>query len=130
MDIEPCKYSELLDFAEGKSNIFFLSPRSILDIFYGDATLDARKEEELGVRPLEINGEIPFMPAGIMGINRNSKHQDIAKEIIRIALDEQVQQHANALGLPITEKYEKLQEESFKFQERGLTPPSLEGIRF
>ena len=49
-----------------------------------------------------------------MGINRNSKHQDIAKEIIRIALDEQVQQHANALGLPITEKYEKLQEESFK----------------
>ena len=43
LEVEPSKYKELLDFANGQSNIFFLSPRNVGDIAGADGILDARK---------------------------------------------------------------------------------------
>ena len=110
LDFEPSRYNEFLDFANSESNLFFLAPRYVGDIAGGDALLDARKNEDLGIAPLKINGETAFIARGVMGINKNSKHQDIAKEIIEIALDKEVQGEINALGVPITEKDVEVQE--------------------
>ena len=115
LEVEPSKYKELLDFANGESNIFFLAPRNVGDIAGADGILDARKNEDLGIAPLKMNGEIVFRANGIMGINKNSKHQEIAKEIIEIALGEEVQGEINYLGVPITEEDVKAQEEFLKY---------------
>lgn len=115
LEVEPSKYKELLDFANGESNIFFLSPRNVGDIVRADGVLDARKNEDLSIAPLKINGEVAFMANGILGINKNSKHQEIAKEIIEIALGEEVQGEINYLGVPITEKDVKTQEKFLEY---------------
>lgn len=120
LEVEPDKYKELLDFANGESNIFFLAPRNVGDIAGADGILDARKNEDLGIVPLKINGETAFMANGIMGINKNSKHQDIAKEIIEIALGQEVQGEINYLGVPITEKDVKTQEEFLQYYSQEI----------
>ena len=66
LEVEASKYKELLDFANGESNIFFLAPRNVGDIAGADGILDARKNEDLGIAPLKINGETAFMANGIM----------------------------------------------------------------
>lgn len=111
LEVEPSKYTELLDFANGESSLFLVAPRNVGDIARADSMLDARKQEDVGVKALEINGKVPFMANGVLAINKNSKHQDIVKDIIRIALDEEVQGEVNYLGIPITETALKTQEQ-------------------
>lgn len=42
-----------------------------------------------------------FMPKGIVGINANSKYQDIATDIVKLAMSKSVQQVALGSGLPV-----------------------------
>lgn len=102
ISMESPKYSELLDYVEGKANTFILAPRNIRDIVEVAAILKAR-EEKGDVVPLEVNGQIVYMLSGIMGINSNSKHQDIVKEIITTALGKGVQEEVSYEGLPLNE---------------------------
>lgn len=117
LEVEPSKYLELLDFANSESNLFIVAPRNVGDIARADSVLDARKQEDLGVKALEINGKVPFIANGVLTINKNSKHQDIVKDIIRIALDEEVQGEVNYLGIPITETALNTQEQFLKYFE-------------
>ena len=103
ISMESPKYSELLDYVEGKANTFILAPRNILDIAKAAAILKAR-EEKGDVVPLEVNGQIVYILSGIMGINSNSKHQDIVKEVITIALGKGVQEEASYEGLSLNER--------------------------
>lgn len=113
ISMEPPKYSELFDYVQGKANTFMLSPRNIGDIGEVDAILDAR-EEKGDVVPLEVDGQIVYTVSGIMGINSNSKHQDIVKEIIQTALGKEVQREINYEGLPLNEGDVKAQESFLK----------------
>lgn len=109
IDFEPQKFPELLDVAEGKSQVFVLEPRSSYDITGAEAVLNARGDG--AVAPFKIDGKGIYVPQGVMGINANSKNQDIVKEIINIALSDEVEGIGNWLGLPPSEKQMKLQEQ-------------------
>ena len=104
ISMESPKYSELLDYVEEKSNTFILAPRNIGDIAKAAAILKAR-EEKGDVVPLEVNGQIVYILSCIMGINSNSKHQDIVREIIETALSKGVQEELSHEGLSLNERF-------------------------
>ena len=103
ISMESPKYNELLDYAEGKVNTFILAPRNIRDVAKTAAILKAR-EEKGDVVSLEVNGQIVYILSCIMGINSNSKHQDIVKEIIATALGKGVQEQVSHEGLSLNER--------------------------
>lgn len=109
VDFEPQKFPELLDVAEGKSQIFLLEPRSSFDVTGAEAILNARGDGE--VLPFKIEDKGVYIPQGVMGINANSKNKEIIKEIINIALSDEVEGIGNWLGLPPSEKQMAIQEQ-------------------
>ena len=119
---EPPKYGEMLDVADGKADVYLLAPRNVGDIGYADAVLDARGEGT--VAPLEINGKVVYEPKVIMGINANSKQQEIVKEIIKIALSDEVQQDVCYLGVPTSEHGVALQETFLDYMDTELADGS------
>ncbi|MGL4799706.1 MAG: extracellular solute-binding protein [Cellulosilyticaceae bacterium] len=50
---------------------------------------------------MTVNGQGIFSPVGMVGINANSEHQDIATEILQLALSEKVQKIQLGDGLPV-----------------------------
>ena len=106
---EDAKYKEMLDVAEHKAEVTLLQVRHLDDIACIDAVLDARADGT--AVPLEMNGKIIYNVSGIMGINANSKNQEIMKEIINIALSDDNQSIANYLGMPPSEHDIELQEQ-------------------
>lgn len=109
IDFEPDKYPELLDVATGKSQLFIIKPRSIWDTAKIQALLKARGDGDIS--SMEVNGEILYEANVIMGINANSKNQDMVKEIMKIALSDEVQSILNAYGVPTSKRAVELQEE-------------------
>lgn len=102
IDAEEGRYEEFLDIVDGKAELFIMRPRNISDIVIADGVLDAC--DDTMVAPLTINGQIPYNLSGIMAVNANSKNQEIIKEIIKIALSEEVQKERSAYGVPVNKK--------------------------
>lgn len=103
------KMKEAFDYIDGKSGVFLVCPRNVWDIGMLDAFLDA-SEEKGDISALRVNGQIIYNVKSVLGINANSKHQDIAREIIESALESEIQNEISMDGFPIGKEDMKEQE--------------------
>jgi hypothetical protein len=101
-DIEPEKYGDLLDIAYNISNLTVGEPRSPVEALQLTSVIKQRGEGSVGC--LKQTGASSFRVRGILGVNASSKNQEIAKEIVKIALGEEVQSLLNWAGNPINKK--------------------------
>lgn len=104
----------MFDYIDGKSGVFLVCPRNVWELAMLDAFLDA-SEEKGDISALSVNGEIIYNITSVLGINANSKHQDIAKEIIEIALESEIQSELSRDGFPISKKDMKEQESILEY---------------
>lgn len=72
------------------------------DIPYLNSAIMQRGDGDFGVA-LDKDGGV-YRPIGIVGINANSKNQDIAKEIVKRAMSKEVQKVDLSEGLPINKE--------------------------
>jgi maltose-binding protein MalE len=111
-DIEPEKYGELLDIAYNVSNVTVGETRSPMEALQLTSVIKQRGAGSVGC--LKQTGEISFRTNGILGVNASSKNQEAAKEIIKIALGEEVQSLLSWAGNPINKKAMMNQQEQSK----------------
>ena len=124
--LETYKTKELLDMAYKVTDLTVVAPRSPVEAVTLTSALKQRGEGSVGV--LKPGGKISFEARGILGINANSKNQEIAKEIVKIALGEQSQSLVNPFGNPIHKKAMANQKEE-AMSSNGLEVKDDEGRR-
>lgn len=107
IDFEPAKYQEMMDVVEGKSAVCIIEPRNFQDMVRCDAILDANKE--CIVAPMMKDEKVIYHTLGNMAINANSKNIDIVKEIIKIALSDEIQGEVSWMGFAPSVKDNELQ---------------------
>lgn len=109
--MEETKKKEILDVAEGKTQLVMIAPNSLEDVAEIMDTLSSR--EDITVKNLiGQDGCAMYGVSGILGINAMSESQEEAKEIIRIALSEDVQKLQGEAGMPMNKEALKAQETS------------------
>lgn len=91
--------NDLIDFAYNDFSLCMSTIRSYSDL---SGYVDAIKRRGNSSFALEADGV--YTPTNIIGINANSKYQDISKEIIKLALSETVQGIDLYDGFPINTK--------------------------
>lgn len=117
IDFEMQKYEEIMDVVEGKSAVCIIEPRNFFDIARCDAILDATKGSK--VAPLELNGQVIYHTVGDLAINANSKNADIIKDIIRIALSDDIQKQGSWMGFATSASGNALQEKDYDENSSG-----------
>ena len=107
-EIKPDKKKEVLDLAEGKTQLFVLAPESVEEVAEVAEALKGR--DDIMVKNLMgLEDTAIYSVGGIIGVNATSENKEAAKEIIKIALSEEMQRIDNEKGMPINKK---VQEES------------------
>lgn len=100
-DIQIDKKKELLDLAEGKTQLVVLEPQSLKEVAEAAEVLKGRND----IMMKNLMSVKSFYSArGIVGINATSGNKEAAKEIIKIALSEELQRIDNEKGMPINKK--------------------------
>lgn len=90
---------QMLDTAYNETSLFVLIPRSPYEVLLANSALVKRGEGT--IKPLVGQVKGTFQVNNILGINANSTKKDVAKEIIQVALSEQVQDIQDVSGIPI-----------------------------
>lgn len=93
------KIKELLDVGYGDTKLFAFAPYGPYQVMIAASALGQRGNGTVG--NMIAQGVKPYVCTSILGINANSKNIEAAKEIIRIALSEEVQKNGSAYGMPI-----------------------------
>ena len=89
----------MLEFAYSFMEIQFGEPAGIKDLLTGAAANEQRGDGSLA--PLQRQSKEVFGPRTILSINAASKNQEIAKDIIQIALSEEIQDIDIEDGFPV-----------------------------
>lgn len=79
----------LLDVAYHETAVHLMTPETVTHVIFGVAGNEERGQSDF--TSLGAKGEEIFIPRGIVGINAQSNQKDIAREIIEIALSQEVQ---------------------------------------
>lgn len=109
--MEENKKKEISDVAEGKTQLVMIAPGSLEDVVEIMDTLKNR--EDITVKNLiGQDGTAMYGVSGILGVNAASESQEEVKDIIRIALSEDIQSLKSETGMPINKKALRAQEES------------------
>lgn len=93
------KIKEVLDVGYGDTKLFTFAPYGPYQVMIAASALEQRGNGAVG--NMIAQGVKPYVCTNILGVNANSKNIEAAKEIIRIALGEEVQKGGSAYGMPI-----------------------------
>ncbi len=99
-DLEETKGKEVLDMAYRNTELVILTPRLPVDISLIQGAFKQRGEGTIR-NLVGQSKDSSFMPKGILGVNANSQKQEIAKEIIKIALGEEIQSIGSVWGTSV-----------------------------
>lgn len=103
------KKGEILDMTYKETDLTWVKSMSETEILTLISALRQRGDGSVGV--LKQGGKVSFDAQSILGINTNSKNQEIAKEIVKLALSEKGQSIEGGVGYPINKKVMLAQKE-------------------
>ena len=113
--------ADVIDVAYHYADTQLVRPGKMLDLLITDATNTTRGDSDFV--PFESQSGKVFEPRTILGINAGSKKQEMAKEIIKFALSEEIQKVDVEDGFPVNE--EALE---YWIQGESLPPDNAWGI--